>query len=66
MTLNRRVDQLEKRLGATDDKPYVSVLVDEGEDEERAIQEALEKEGHTKDTCNIIVRRIVEPKPRQD
>ena len=42
--------------------PYITVLVDEDEDEQAAINEKLKAEGMIESQCNVIIQKIVSPK----
>ena len=54
MPIKHRLEKLEKKMGG-DFLPYITVLVDEDEDEEIAINEKLKAEGVKRDQSNIII-----------
>ncbi|HLF97650.1 MAG TPA: hypothetical protein VI457_10940 [Methylococcaceae bacterium] len=57
MNLKSRIEKLESRAPA-DNRPWAQLIAQEGEDVTAQVAE-LERAGH-----NVIVRRLVTPKPR--
>ena len=61
MTIKHRLQKLEKKM-CVNLLPWITVIVDEDEDEQAAINEKLEAKGVTEDQCNLIIHKIVSPK----
>jgi len=61
MTIKYRLQKLEKKM-CVNLLPWITVIVDENEEEQAAINEKLEAEGMTEDQCNLIIHRIFSPK----
>ncbi len=53
--LERRLDKLERDLGASDGPRFVPVVVQPGEDREQALEQALEEDGLTRDKVGRVL-----------